>query len=71
MFFRLQYAHFRPLICVTIKFSRGHVYYLYRILQGACLFRPARLFRTLEYSKDQGLEAVLLYQSDLIHIGFI
>ena len=28
MLFRLQYAHFRPLICVSIKFSRGHVYYL-------------------------------------------
>ena len=26
--FRLQYPHFRPLICVPIKFSRGHVYYL-------------------------------------------
>ena len=49
MFFRLQYAHFRPLLCVSIKFSRGHVYHLQRILQGARLFRPALLFCTLEY----------------------
>ena len=49
MFFRLQYVHIRLLIWVSIKFSRGHIYYFYKIFQGARLFRPARLFHTLEY----------------------
>ena len=49
MFFRLQYAHFWALILVSIKFSRRHVYYFHKLFQQACLFRQARLFRTLEY----------------------
>ena len=48
MFFRLQYAHFWALILVSIKFSRRHVYYFHKLFQQACLFRQARLFRTLE-----------------------
>ena len=48
MFFRLQYAHFWALILVSIKFSMRHVYYFHKFFQQACLFRPARLFRTLE-----------------------
>ena len=51
MFFRLQYVHFWPLILVSIKFSRRHVYYFHKLFQQACLFRQARLFRTLEYVK--------------------
>ena len=50
MFFRLQYAHFWALILVSIKFSMRHVYYFHKFFQQACLFRPARLFRTLEYT---------------------
>ena len=49
MFFRLQYAHFWALILVSIKFSRKHVYHFHELFQQACLFRQARLFRTLEY----------------------
>ena len=49
MFFRLQYAHFWALILVSIKFSMRHVYYFHKFFQQACLFRPARLFCTLEY----------------------
>ena len=51
MFFRLQYAHFWALILVSIKFSRRHVYYFHKLFQQACLFRQARLFRTLEYTR--------------------
>ena len=48
MFFRLQYAHFWALILVSIKFSMRHVYHFHKFFQQACLFWPARLFRTLE-----------------------
>ena len=51
MFFRLQYAHFWALILVSIKFSMRHIYYFHKFFQQACLFRLARLFCTLEYSK--------------------
>ena len=54
MFFRLQYAHFWALILVSIKFSRRHVYYFHKLFQQACLFRQARLFRTLEYILYRG-----------------
>ena len=55
MFFRLQYAHFWALILVSIKFSMRHVYHFHKFFQQACLFRPARLFRTLEYIKSAAL----------------
>ena len=71
MFFRLQYAHFWALILVSIKFSRRHVYHFHKFFQQACLFRPARLFCTLEYmSLFQPLVAgkVLKICGKILHI---